>query len=175
MSSLEQQAFPMLTNLKPSGTISPDTMAILARWFTKTAVAINVSQPFRLLVDATTRHSLSVSVPDNVIVSLFRVTDYIDVFDWIQNVIMGWLVPHHLSPPRVVSLQERSYQCQIRVAGLVGQVVVLPSPLKPRHIKTDALTIWPTPTPSPTWEEVPVFEHYTGGRVTADLTSVWVV
>jgi hypothetical protein len=173
MSALEVQAFPILTDLNPSGPINSETQETLARWFAKTAVAINVSQPFRLLVDAPTRHALAAGVPDNMMVSLFRVAEYDEIFDWIQGTAAGWVVPNHLiGSPRLTSLQERTCQCQIRVAGLVGQVLVLPPPLKPRHIHTDALTVLPAPSQTPTWEDVPALKHYSSGLVTADLTSV---
>ena len=91
--------------------------AILARWFTKTAVALNVSQPFRLLVDTPTRHALASGVPNNVIVSLYRLGDYSATFDWMQGTVPTWIVPTHFrGPPRLASLVERTYQCQIRVA-----------------------------------------------------------
>lgn len=80
---------PILTQSPCRGRITDDEATILARWFAKTAANLNVSQPFRLLVDGPSRHALAISIPDRfAVIGVFN--RYGFSFHLIQGRSMTW-------------------------------------------------------------------------------------
>jgi hypothetical protein len=61
---------PLISDLK--GHISLEHGEILARWFTKTAICLILSMPYRLLFDAGARHSLSDKMPKSVQIFIYK-------------------------------------------------------------------------------------------------------
>ncbi|CCQ46133.1 hypothetical protein ARTSIC4J27_2093 [Pseudarthrobacter siccitolerans] len=149
MSLLEISAMPILTQSPCRGRITDDEATILARWFAKTAVNLNVSQPFRLLVDEPSRHAL-VSVPDGFAVHLFRVRKQNGVFDWVQK------APDAASCSQAQlggmrRLMELTLVTHIRIADHVAVVVHVPEPLRSRDVVPEGTArIYPLPDRLPT-------------------------
>lgn len=160
MSALEVAAAPILTQVPRQGPISGDDALTLARWFAKTAVNLNVSQPFRLLVDAQTRHALATGIPSGFAVYLFRSEKQNGVFDWVQK------SPDVASCPYdqlgdIQRLMELTLVTHIRIADLVGVVTYAPDPLRPEDIvPSDAVRIYPLPERAPTWESLHISKDY---------------
>jgi hypothetical protein len=176
MSTLETEVAPVLTASRRRGVVSDADALVLARWFTKTAVALNVSMPFRLLFDAPTRHSLAGGMPSNVAVGLSKVRSGHGAFDWVQSVIQSAHIPDHLvMNGRVRDLLARAYVGRIRVDRLVGTVVVLPGPLRFDQLNMGVAQIWPIMDRQPTWGAVPTYDHYLDHVVEAYFVDSWLV
>lgn len=176
LSQLEVQAKFLLTRTQLKGPISAAEAEVLARWFTRTSIALNVSMPYRLLYPATERHALRHGVPPRTVVALARTENGSGVVDWVQRGLAYGIVPPHLNAERVRSLQARVHVVNIRIADLVATVVYLPPPLQPKHLLIDETQIiWPPVEPAPTWEGLPVVESYLTPQVGADLAGLWLV
>jgi len=160
MSALEVSAAPILTQDPRRGEIAAEDAIILARWFAKTAVNLNVSQPFRLLVDKAARHGLATGIPDGFAVHLFRVREQDGVFDWAQKSPDAATCPQD----RVSSMRrllELTLVTHIRIADLVAVVVYARKPLRPADVVTsDGSRIYPASEVSPEWDELPLRENY---------------
>ncbi|HAP90880.1 MAG TPA: hypothetical protein DCR15_14625, partial [Arthrobacter bacterium] len=169
MSSLEVSAMPILTQSPRQGCITDDEATTLARWFAKTAVNLNVSQPFRLLVDRLSRHALATGIPDRFAVDLFRVRKQNGVFDWVQK------SPDAASCPQaqldgMQRLMELTLVTHIRIADLVAVVIHAPEPLLPTDVIPDRTArIFPLPDGLPSWEELPFHDDYLGPFTHIDL------
>lgn len=160
MSALEVAATPILTLDPRNGPISSDDALTLARWFAKTAVNLNVSQPFRLLVDARARHGLATGIPSGFAVHLFRSEKQNGVFDWVQKSPDAAFCPH-VQLGDMQRLVELTLVTHIRIADLVGVVVYAPELLRPEDIVLrDAVMIFPVSGPASRWESLPVREDY---------------
>ena len=73
---------------------TPSDQKTMAHWFAKTAIAINVSQNYRLLVPAEERHAVADGVPPGFEVYLARANSYHTHLDFKQGWNMGgWLIP----------------------------------------------------------------------------------
>lgn len=146
MSSLEGSAMPILTQIPRLGRISDDEAITLARWFAKTAVNLNVSQPFRLLVDAASRHALATGIPERFAVHLFRVRKQNGIFDWVQKSPDSASCPEdQLSGMR--RLLELTLVTHIRIADLVAVVVHAPEPFQSTDVIPDGTArIYPAPS-----------------------------
>ncbi|WP_152364937.1 hypothetical protein [Microlunatus speluncae] len=160
MSALEVAVTPLLTLDPRQGPISGDDALTLARWFAKTAINLNVSQPFRLLVNAPARHGLATGVPSGFAVHLFRSEKQNGVFDWVQKSADAALCsPDHLGDMQ--RLIELTLVTHIRIADLVGVVVYAPELPRPENIVLrDAVRIYPRPGSAPAWESLPVRKDY---------------
>ncbi len=137
MSALEVAAAPILTPDPRQGPISGDDALALARWFAKTAVNLNVSQPFRLLVDAQARHGLATGIPSGFAVHLFRSEKQNGVFNWVQKSAGAAFCPQdQLGDVR--RLMERTLVTHIRIADLVGVVVYTPESLRADEVHPES-------------------------------------
>jgi hypothetical protein len=173
MASLEASTQPILTRSPLRGRIAPDEAAVLARWFAKTAVNLNVSQPYRLLVDATSRHALATGIPDQFAVHLFRVRRQNGVFDWVQKSPDSGVVPSG-RVGEFIRLTALTLVTHIRVADLVAVVVYVPEPMRSTAVLPEETEqIHPLPTRLPDWEALPhhddylgVFTHWNAGDTT---------
>lgn len=162
ISSLEARAKPILTRHPLHGRISDDEALVLARWFAKTAVNLNVSQPYRLLVDAADRHALATHVPEPFAVYLFRVRKQNGAVDWVQKSPDFGLVP----ADRVWEfsrLGELTLVTHIRIADVAAVVVHVPEALLPLEVLPEGTArIHPLPPALPTWGGLPRHDDYLG-------------
>lgn len=160
MSALEVSAKPILTETPRCGSISDDAATILAWWFAKTAVNLNVSQPFRLLVDASSRHGLATGIPGGFAVHLFRVRKQNGVFDWAQKSPDAATCPQD-QVSDMSRLMELTLVTHIRIADLVAVVVYAPQDLRSTDVMpSNASRIYPLSNAVLTWEELPLREDY---------------
>lgn len=160
MSSLERAVAPLLTASEPTGAITSGDAKTLARWFAKTAVNLNVSQPFRLLVDAQSRHGLATDVSNRFAVHLFRAREQNGVFDWVQK-SPDLATAEGIPVDDLRRLIELTLITHIRVADLVGVVVHVPEGLNATDVEVaSSLRIHPFRTGRITWEEIPIAESY---------------
>jgi hypothetical protein len=165
MSTLEHDVRPILTGAR-RGRIEADEAQLLARWFGKTAVALNVSMPFRLLFDARTRHTLRTGVPANVRVFLAIVRRRNGYFDWMQTTASHVVAPEALDPQRTLrGALARAYVAMIRIDQLVGTVAVMPPELVRATPDSAARQIWPVVARPPTWGALPRVRDLTGAHV----------
>ena len=162
MASLEAATKPVLTRRPLRGRITPDEAEILARWFIKTAVNLNVSQPYRLLVDAPARHALATHIPDGFEVYLFRVRRQNGVVDWVQKSVDGGVVPAGMVD-EFNRLTELTLVTHIRVADVVGVVVYRPTLLPLLDVAVEGTArVFPLPGKLPTWGGLPWHDVYWG-------------
>lgn len=128
-----------------------------AHWFAKTAIAINVSQNYRLLVPADERHAASVGVPPGFEVYLALAKTYRTHLDFKQGWNMGgWVVPTELIN-RTMQWAERCYRCAIRIDDLIGLVLYAP-PAKWLVPEAGFAAIWPHAHQSLLLADLPVVE-----------------
>jgi len=162
MASLEASAKPILTRLPLRGRITEEEAVVLARWFAKTAVNLNVSQPYRLLVEAPSRHALATHIPDRFAVYLFRVRRQNGVVDWVQKSPDGGIVPSD----RVAEFSRLgglTLVTHIRIADLGAVIAHVPEPLRSRDVLPEGTArIYPLPSRLPTWEGLPRHNDYLG-------------
>lgn len=169
MSQLEAAAKPLLTGPR-AGELNPDDVETLARWFTKTATVLNVSMPYRLLVDRAARHSLAAGgMPTDLYVALHRVSRQDGVVDWAQGHSQALFPADEAASARPDGLA-RSFTCHVRVLDLVGVVTTSPPRREATlHVGHGLPCIWPLAGEPLPWAAVPVLEDYLSAPVT------WVV
>lgn len=169
MSLLEESTTPILTKDPRRGPITEDEARILARWFAKTAVNLNVSQPYRLLVNAQSRQALATGIPDKFAVHLFRVRKQNGVIDWAQkSPDMATGATDELE--ETYRLLELTLVAHIRVADLAAIVVHVPEGLKPTDVTPEQTTrIHPLPAQLPSWETLPIHDDYLGPVTHLDI------
>jgi len=141
MSRLEA-AFEEVLFIDRGQTWSPQDQKTVAHWFAKTAIAINVSQNYRLLVPAHERNVVAAGVPPGFEVYVARARSHRTHLDFKQGWNMGgWLIPTD-EIERMMRLAERCYRCAIRIDDLIGLVIYAPPDtwLVP---KSDFTRIWP--------------------------------
>jgi hypothetical protein len=161
MNDIEAAVRPAFTVETRRGRLSEEQCLVLARWFTKTAVALNVSMPFRLLFDGPTRHALATGMPGNVVAGLFRVRETgTTTFSWAQSTVTHVTAPNDIDHGWMRQTVAMAYVGRIRVQRLVGVVVVLPAPLQPDWLDSPIARIWPLSERLPTWGALPMFNHY---------------
>lgn len=161
MSRLEARVKPLFLGDTTRGVISTDQAATLAWWFIKTAIVLNVSQPYRLLVDATCRHEVALGNLDRFTVGLFRVTKRDGLVNWIQGLTPAFIVPSGVATAQWSRLAEMTLVSQIRIQDLVAQVVYLPPPLDRSLLSVDpssARPLWPDRGQPVDWSTLPLAE-----------------
>lgn len=167
MSQLEADAFPLLANIPTTGEIEFEERLLLTRWFVKTAVVLNVSQPYRLLVPQHVRNSLHDTV-GGFRVQLHRMASSNGYFDWVQGVGCGLLVESANAATRYA---ETVLVTRIRVDTLVATVWYLPAPYDPTNVMTfpEDAVIWPGPATVPRWDSLPELPSLLEPAGTIDL------
>ncbi|WBL18779.1 hypothetical protein [Citricoccus sp. NR2] len=169
MSALEAAAMPILTQEPRQGAIPSDDVGVITRWFAKTAVNLNVTQPFRLLVEAQSRHGLATGIPSGFAVHLFRSAKQNGVFDWVQKSPEMALCPQDQQGD-ILKIMELTLVTHIRIADLVGVVVYAPKPLRPEDVVLpDATRIYPPSGRRTTWETVPLLTDYLDGIAIVEM------
>lgn len=167
MSQLETDARPYL--LGETAEVNGAAVAMLARWFAKTAIVINISQPYRLLWHDSRRHQVRTRVPDNVAISLHRVPES-DV-NWAQGAPISLAIhPVGIDAVEVGNLTTNlTHLCSIQVGTIVGTVVAYPWQLSASTLTMPGHLLWShrrghevdlsaLPTMDEAFDEPPVFE-----------------
>lgn len=150
MSALEV-AFDAAVFQKPRrGEILVQDRTKIARWFTKTAIAINTSQNYRLLLPKRVRHSVRSGLPDHVSVFLGRVSNppykiqFAQGFQSMATIVGG--LPLAWDARAAV---ERVYAAAILVDGLLGTIIYAPGLHARPHFPLKR--IWPLTSERITW------------------------
>jgi hypothetical protein len=149
-------------------------LEILARWFVKTAVIINVSQPYRLLWDAERRHQVQTGLPANVHVSVYRVPE--PDLNWMQGSIPTATSQPGRAAARLAELIGMTHVCEIQVGTLVGVVVALPGELSTAAVDGPGEVLWPAPLRrSVNLDTLPISAHAFDGAVhlTTRSSAFW--
>jgi len=156
MSRLEAAFEDVLSRDRGLAWIPSDEKTV-AHWFAKTAIAINVSQNYRLLVPAEERHAVAAGVPPGFEVYLARAKSYHTHLDFKQGWDMGgWLIPTD-EIDRTMRLAERCYRCAIRIDDLIGLVIYAP-PANWLVPEDDFTRMWPQADQSLFWTELPAVQ-----------------
>ena len=164
MSQLEVEARKVLFPSDGCTILTSEDQGILARWFTKTAVALNISQNFRLLLPSAMRHALQLGMPPDLRVFLARHVDQKHgQLDWRQGAQVVALVPAGRSLEDAPSIH-RVHVASIRIVDLVGVIVYSPPggwaiPWKP------TLQIWPATGCDVDRSLIPILEHMTDAQL----------
>jgi hypothetical protein len=128
MSELEVAAAPVIRALLNNQPVNASELQIFTRWAAKTAVAINVSQPFRLLWGGEQRHVLASGLPEGLVVGLGQTTpNPEDPLMWIQSSPEFLTVPSNSPREFIIRATERTHRLVLQVRELVA-VVLLPAP-----------------------------------------------
>jgi hypothetical protein len=160
MASLEASTKPILIRKPLRGRITHDEAVVLARWFAKTAVNLNVSQPYRLLVEAPSRHALATHIPDRFAVYLFRVRSQNGVIDWVQKSPDAGLVPSDRIE-EFSRLGGLTLVTHIRIADVAAIITYVPEPLQWLDVlPEETARIHPLPARLPTWGGLPRHDDY---------------
>lgn len=139
MSDLESAARPYL--LGEAARVSGPASAALARWFVKTAIVINVSQPYRLLWESHRRHRVRDGVPPNVRVWLHRAER--PNVNWMQGHPLDTaLYPSDMDHAAVARLFGTIHYCSIHVGTLVGTVVAYPWQFSACSFDAPGVPLW---------------------------------
>lgn len=170
MSQMEDRVRPILTSASRRGRIAHDDAQALAHWFVKTAAVLNVSQPYRLLFPMQARHDLATGIPSRAAVRLFRSRRQNGLVDWVQGWATSALTPTWMPNENARSLLERTLVTHIRVADLVGVVVLVPAPVSVSTLVDldSSAAIWPAPRVFPTWGALPRRADYLDHVTTFD-------
>lgn len=139
MSSLEVAAAPFL--LGDKSEVKGGDISMLAQWFVKTAVIINVSQPYRMLWEASRRHQIREKIPERVDISLYRVPD--SDLNWKQ----GWLtntstIAEGVDYQEAYRWLELTHFCQIQIGTLIGVIVSRPWQLSNAIVSMPGKSLW---------------------------------
>ncbi|GAA1224477.1 hypothetical protein [Rhodoglobus aureus] len=140
MSQLEMDARPYL--LDKVAAVEGAAITILARWLAKTAIVINISQPYRLLWSSDRRHQVQTRVPDNLAISLYRVP--VPDLNWAQGASVSITVHHpDLDAVKIGNLSTNlTHLCRIQVGTLVGVVVAFPWQLAASTLLMPGQILW---------------------------------
>ncbi len=172
MSRLEASAPPVLLPGR-NGRITSEDAEVFSRWMTKTAVAINVSMPYRLLFDAASRHSLSTGMPSLTYVFAFRARKESHEINWRQSTFCLWKFDESLESI-VNEVAALTYVGHINLGPIASIVVKIPERLSGYQIEvsSDAAPIWP-PDLLPTWGALPRFNYFTDPNITIRISSIF--
>ena len=170
MSRLEASALPILID-GHRGPITPEEAEIFSRWMTKTAVALNISMPYRLLFDSATRQSLSSGMPNSTYVFIFRARKETHEINWRQSTFCLWRFDESLEHI-VKEVAALTYVGHINLGKIAAVVVKIPERLSGYQIEvsSDAALIWPH-TALPTWGAIPRFNYFVDPNITIRLSN----
>lgn len=156
MSDLEVLVAPILFPPGGRGTLSVRDQAVLSRWLIKTAVVLNTSQNYRLMVPREARHALAHGVPSDFGVYLARhaQTDggqlnFMQVAGVSMSIVQSDRVDEH------AHASERVYGCALAINDFLG-VVIYAVPGAWAVPSEPMARIWP-PTQAVRWGDLPTF------------------
>ena len=142
MSRLETEFERVLLG-EPARPWTRGDQQIVAHWFAKTAIVINVSQNYRLLVPKAERHAAELGVPPGFEVFVAKTNGHHTHLDFKQGWNMGgWVTPTD-QVESMMALAERCFRCAIRIDDLVGLVLYAP-PNKWLEPEDHFISIWPS-------------------------------
>lgn len=153
MSNLEVEVRPIL--FPPGGRASLDATSqeVLARWFIKTAVVLNTSQNYRLMVPMQARHALAHGVPSDFGVYLAAYRHESGQLNFAQTTgAMGVAQSDLVEEFQAAS--EQVYGCGLAVGDVLGVVIyAVPGgwaiPTEPM------IRIWPVSLDQVAWADLP--------------------
>ena len=153
MSSLEVQVRPVL--FPPSGRASLDATSQqrLARWFIKTAVVLNTSQNYRLMVPTPARHALAHGIPSDFGVYLASHHQTDGQLNFGQTTgAMGVAQSEFVEEFQAAS--EQVYGCGLAIGDLLG-VVIYAVPGAWAIPTEPMICIWPLSRDLIHWADLP--------------------
>lgn len=140
-----------------SPQITEDHARTIAHWFAKTAVILNTSQNYRLMIRRGVRHAVKHGVPRDMAVYLGRMPDPPDQLSFAQQAgqVVGIVRTDMLDVAEQYLSQ--AYVCVLRVVDVVAAVVYAPpgSWAKPCM---DMAQLHPWPGPPLSWSSLPEVE-----------------
>jgi hypothetical protein len=161
MSALELAVRPVLFPEGGRGQLSIDGQATLARWFVKTAIALNISQNYRLMVPRDARHALRTAIPKAFKVFLARYAGS-EVLNWIQGTNLAMFTPCLVSEDgsgvEMPSAMREAYSVGIAVGNVLGIVTYAPPNGWIRPHREETPRIWP-PVNELEWAALPEYRH----------------
>jgi hypothetical protein len=147
-----------------AGKLDAPDQATLAWWFARTAVLLNTSTNYRVLVPAAERWALNDGPPASFNVHLGQMPNQTEPLMFAQGAPMTYAGT--MSGAELKSSAERVFVCSIRVGDLVGSVSYAPSGVL---VQRDELTeIFPTPSGTIVTTDLPVLPSLTEGIVLAN-------
>jgi hypothetical protein len=172
MSRLEASA-PSILITNQRGRMTTEQAKIFSRWMTKTAVSLNISMPYRLLFDRTSRHTLSTGMPASTYVFVYRARKASHEINWKQSTTCLWLVEEEFTEI-VNGAAALTYVGHINLGKIAALIVKIPEALNgfQAEVISEAAPVWP-PTNLPTWGAIPRFNYFTEPSVTIRLTSLF--
>ncbi|WP_284750663.1 hypothetical protein [Amycolatopsis sp. RTGN1] len=169
MSELETEFERTLFSKAAISPLSDQAKRVIARWFSKTAIVISISQNYRTLVPAKQRRSCTRGVPHGFSVYLADGSSTPqDRFDFAQGANIISLIPN--SSKGIAAHQKKSDQvfaCVIRVDTLVGIVVFAP-PGRWAVPEAASVRIWPPSDTAVSLAKLPRIEPIVDGLVLID-------
>jgi hypothetical protein len=159
MSRLEQRFKRVAFERRRQGEIGPGEREVMAHWFSKTAVVINTSQNWRLMVPRNERHALARGVPPGFDVYLARWSAGRRRLNFAQGQRAVATMPAGvgINPDSQFGAGgrvQRLYACVIQVQDLVGLVVYAP-PDHWAHPVERMARLWPLENRRLTWGGLP--------------------
>lgn len=152
--SAPEGRFKLLYEGPRAAAITADARRTIARWFAKTSVVINTSQPYRLMWPAGARHQAARRVPADVRVWRCRRPDgAARQVSWAQGTPMA--IAFGMGQAEL-ALMSQAHLAVIEAGDLVG--VLLRDPSR-RLWSTDELAaVWP-PDGGLDWSDIPVCDE----------------
>jgi hypothetical protein len=151
-----------------TGAANAQDQAVLAWWFARTAVLLNTSTNYRLLVPASERWALSQGPPASFAVHLAQMPGQQEPLMYAQGAPMFFRFPDTVSEADMKSWAERVFACSIRVGDLVGVVSYAP-PDRQACPANELTEIFPTSKGTIVTTNLPILSTLTEGMV---LTNV---
>lgn len=154
MSDLEQLFGKVAFAVPRRGAISDRKRAVLARWFAKTAVVMNTSQNYRLLVPATARHTIAGRLSPDFHVFLARHPSTAARLEYSMGMLGPLVDVARDQVGAFMAVHQSTLLCAIRLDTLVGVVLYRPGGPCFQPVP-DLLRIWPTTKGLIRWSDLP--------------------
>ncbi len=122
-----------------SGTVDAPDQAALGWWFARTAIFLNTSTNYRVLVPAPERWALSEGPPASFAIHLAQMPGQTEPLMYAQGAPMVYAGT--MSQAELKSWAERVFVCSVRVGDLVGSVSYAPSGV--RVLRDELTEIFP--------------------------------
>jgi len=151
-----------------TGTADAQDQVLLAWWFARTAVLLNTSTNYRLLVPAAERWALSLGPPVTFAVHLAQMPNQEEPLAYQQGAPMFFRFPDTVSEAEMKSWAERVFTCSARLGDLVGVASYAP-PDRPARPANELTEIFPTSNGTIVTTDLPVLSSLMEGMV---LTNV---
>ena len=159
MSRLEASAPSVLLD-NQRGAMTTEQAKVFSRWMTKPAICLNISMPYRLLFDESSRHALADNMPNLTYVFIYRARKNTHEINWMQSTLCLWLTEDEYTDI-VNEAAPLTYVGHINLGKISALVVKIPSSLSGYQLEvmSDAALVWP-PSRLPTWGAIPRFNDF---------------